>query len=173
MQVRGRRLIPFFLAMLMCGAGLAAPLSAADAASAAVPSPCTSSQLAVHFGASDSAAGTTYHRIRFRNTSSSACTLDGSPRLVFLNKAGDRIGYPAKRVGAHEPVTIRPDRVGVAALGIPSYLNFPRSRCHPREASKLRVKAPGTTGRHVLNLEVTVCTTKFGRSTSLPVKHHY
>ncbi|MDX6327133.1 MAG: hypothetical protein QOK15_3487 [Nocardioidaceae bacterium] len=174
MQVRGRRLVPLFVATLIWGAGLAAPLSSADAASGAAPSPCTSSQLAVHFGTSDSGAGTTFHRIRFRNTGSSACTLDGYPRLVFLNAAGDRIGFPAKHIRAdHQPVTIRPDRVGVAVLGIPSYQNFPRARCHPRRASQLAVRAPGTTGRHVLTLHVTVCTTKFGRSTSLPVKHRY
>jgi hypothetical protein len=171
MNIRGLCLIPVTLAAL-ASVGTALPLSPA-AASSTTPAPCTGSQLGVHLGRSDGAAGTTYQVVRFRNTSSAACTLDGYPRFVHLNAAGDRIGFPAKPAGSHQAVTIRPGHVGVAALGIPSYLNFPRARCHPRPAVQLAVRAPGTTERRILQLPVTVCTTKFGRSTSLAVRHHF
>jgi hypothetical protein len=170
MSSRGRLCVPVTVAALALGALASAP---ADAASAASAARCTGAQLGVHLGSSEGAAGTTYQKVRFRNVGSSACTLDGYPRFVYLNAAGDRIGFPAKAVGTHSPVKIRPDRVAVAALGIPAYQNFPRARCHPRHATAIRVTAPGTVKHHTLPLSVTVCTTKFGRSTSLAVRHHF
>jgi Domain of unknown function (DUF4232) len=170
MTIRGRLCVAIAVAALACGALAAVPATAAPAASI---TSCTGRQLGVHLGSSEGAAGTTYQKVRFRNVGSSACTLDGYPRFVYLNAAGDRIGFPAKPVGAHSPVTIRRDRVAVAALGIPAYQNFPRARCHPRHAAAIRVTAPGTVKHHTLPLSMTVCTTKFGRSTSLAVRHHF
>jgi uncharacterized protein DUF4232 len=170
MTIRGRLCVLIAVAALACGA---LALAATDAAPAGSAAGCSGAQLGVHLGSSEGAAGTTYQKVRFRNVGSSACTLDGYPRFVYLNAAGDRIGFPAKPVGTHSPVTIRPDRVAVAALGVPAYQNFPRARCHPRHAAAIRVTAPGTVKHRTLALSMTVCTTKFGRSTSLAVRHHF
>jgi hypothetical protein len=172
MNIRGRLLVPVTVAALALATVAAGALSPAGAAGAAI-SGCTGGQLGVHLGSSQGAAGTTFQNVRFRNHSSSACTLDGYARFVYLNAAGDRIGFPAEPVGPHQPVTVRPGHAAVAALGIPAYQNFPRARCHPRHAVAIRVTAPGTVKRHVLPLSVTVCTTRFGRSTSLAVRHHF
>jgi hypothetical protein len=173
MKIRGRRLIPVTLAAIALGAATAVPLVPVSASPATAPTGCTAEHVKVHLGHSDGTAGTTYQKVRFRNTGASACILDGYPRFIYLNRAGDRIGFPAKPDGPHHAVTIEPGHVGVAALGIPDYLNFPRARCHPRHAVKLGVTAPGTTQRQQLKLKVTVCTTRFGRSFSLAVRHHF
>jgi hypothetical protein len=170
MNVRGRLLVPMAVSALVSGALALAPV---DAGALSATASCTGAQLGAHLGLSQGAAGTTYQVVRFRNHGSTACTLDGYPRFVFLNAAGDRIGLPAKPSGTHRPVTVRPDHVAVAALGIPSYQDFPRARCHPRRATSIRVTAPGTHKHHTLPLSVTVCTTKFGRSTSLAVRHRF
>jgi hypothetical protein len=98
---------------------------------------------------------------------------DGFSRFVNLNAAGSQIGYAAEPTGTHHAVTLRPDHVAVGALGIPAYQNFPRSRCHPQDATAIRVTAPGRHRHHTLPLSVPVCTTKAGRSTSLAVRHHF
>jgi hypothetical protein len=172
MNLRGRLLVPLAAAALTCSAMAAGTVVPATAAPAAAPS-CTGAQLHVHLGMSQGAAGTVYHNVRFRNTGAAACTLDGFPRFVHLNAAGSRVGFPAVASGGHHPVTVRPGRSAVAALGIPDYLNFPRVRCHPRRATWLRVTAPGTHTHHRLPLAVTVCTTRLGRSVALAVRHHF
>jgi Domain of unknown function (DUF4232) len=170
MNAPGRLIAAMATGAMACTALALAPAAAVPTVATAS---CTGSQLGAHLGASDGTAGTTYQIVRFRNKGSSACTLDGYPRFVYLNAAGDQIGFSAEPSGTHHPVTIRPGHVAVAALGIPDYLNFPRVRCHPRHATAIRVTAPGTHKHRTLPLSVTVCTTKFGRSTSLAVRHHF
>jgi hypothetical protein len=170
MNIRGRLFVPMAVATLVCGAFTLAPAGAVPVAST---TSCTGAQLGAHLGLSEGAAGTTYQVVRFRNHGSSACTLDGFPRFVYINAVGSQIGYAAQPTGTHHAVTIRPGHVAVGALGIPAYQNFPRARCHPRHATAIRVTAPGTHKHHTVALSVTVCTTTFGRSTSLAVRHHF
>ena len=170
MSSRARHLVPTAVAALAVGVLTLSP-TGADAAPAAAA--CTGAQLGVHLGSSEGAAGTTYQTVRFRNTSSSACTLEGFPRFVYLNADDNRIGFPAVPTGTSHAVTILPGHVAVAALGIPAYQNFPTNRCHPQQAAAIRVTAPGTHKHHRLPLAVTVCTTRFGASTSLAVRHHF
>jgi hypothetical protein len=171
------------LAVLALGGAAALPLLPAsatttDAATTGSVAPgavgtCAASQLHIHLGQAEGTAGSTYHHVRFLNTGAKACTLDGFPRFVYLDSSGDRVGFPAKHEGRHHRVTIRPGEVAVAALGIPDYLNFPSSRCHAERTAKVSVRAPGTDEATRLKLKAKVCTTKFGRSISLAVKHHY
>lgn len=173
MKIRGRGLIPATLASLALAAGGAVPMATADATAAGYAPTCTSANLRVRLGLSEGAAGTVYQQVHFRNISSSPCTIDGYPRFVYLNHAGDRIGFPAAPTGPHHAVTLRAGGAGVAALGIPDWQNFPAGRCHARHATQLRVRAPGTIHPRVLDFAVKVCTTKFGRSMSLAVRHHF
>jgi Protein of unknown function (DUF4232) len=173
MLIRGRGLIPVTLAALALGAATAVPVATADASTAGYTQACSAANLQIRLGLADGAAGTVYQQVHFRNTGSSPCTIDGYPRFVYLNHAGDRIGFPAAPTGAHHAVTLRSGGAGVAALGIPDWQNFPAGRCHARHATQLVVRAPGTSHSRVLDLSVKVCTTKFGRSTSLAVRHHF
>jgi hypothetical protein len=172
MKIRGRYLLPVTLAALAMGAGSAVPVATASA-SDPYTGVCAGSHLTVKLGLSDGAAGSTYRQVHIRNTGSSPCTIDGYPRFVYLNHAGERIGFPAQASGSHHALTLRPGGAGVAALQIPDWQNFPAGRCHARQAPLLAVKAPGTSHFRVLRLGAKVCTTKFGRSFSLAVRHHF
>ncbi len=173
MKFRARSALRGAIAVLALGAASAIPMLPTDASATTATPACSASMLHIRLGLSDGAAGTSYQRVRFLNTSSTACTLNGYPRFVYLDGSGNRIGFPAKHGGRHHAVTIRPGKVGIAALGIPDYLNFPPARCHAEDTAKLRVRAPGTNHGTRLRFKATVCTTAVGRSTSLAVRHQY
>lgn len=78
---------------------------------------CSSSGLAVTVEHTDSAAGSTYYRIRFRNTSGRTCSLDGFPGVSAVGEGnGTQLGRPAGRTGGGQLVTLAADASGYATL---------------------------------------------------------
>lgn len=109
------------------------------------PAPCTHGQVGVEVGQGEGAAGTVYYPVTFVNRSAHACTLRGFPGVSSVTRAHRQVGTAATR----DPVRPRSVRLSAhggaatAALGIVDALNFPRSRCRPRQVWGLKVFAPG------------------------------
>ena len=133
------------------------------AAAAAAPSPappCTHGQLRVTRGPGQGTAGHFHWPIRFRNTSATACSLRGFP-AVRSTRAGHAIGAPASRDHAVRARTIRLAANGGIASAVFTQTDvgvFDPSQCHPRQATGLRVRAPGQTSAFAVPLKHRVCT---------------
>ncbi|WP_328473280.1 DUF4232 domain-containing protein [Streptomyces sp. NBC_00448] len=89
-------------------AGTVVPRSAVPGASApqstaaqpeAAGSRCTVTDLTMRLGRGDPGAGQVYYPLRFTNTSSRTCVLDGFPGVSLIRGDGSTIGKPAGRQG--------------------------------------------------------------------------
>lgn len=148
------------LLVALVAAGLAL-LAATVTSAASAPPACTHAQLRVSRGPMNGSAGHFHWPIRFRNTSGSACTLRGFPKVRSVAD-GHVVGAPASRdLGA----PVRPIRLaahgGVASavftqtdVGV-----FSPSQCHPTMATGLRVRPPGQTRAFTVRVRHRVCTT--------------
>ncbi|MCL2553495.1 MAG: DUF4232 domain-containing protein [Actinomycetia bacterium] len=68
-------------------------------ASGASGTRCTVTELRMRLGPADHGAGNVYYPLRFTNTGSSTCTLDGYPGVSLIRGDGSVIGRPADRQG--------------------------------------------------------------------------
>jgi hypothetical protein len=133
-------------------------IAAVPAQHVAVPA-CRSEITRVRLGRSEGAAGTIDVPIIFTNTGSVRCTLRGFPGVSSFGAPGDRqIGAPARRL----PVVVRtvvlaPHASASAIYGQAQALNYPKTRCHPRAASGLRVYPPNQTHARLLRSKHLAC----------------
>ncbi|SEO06448.1 DUF4232 domain-containing protein [Actinacidiphila rubida] len=62
---------------------------------------CTVTGLRMRLGTPDHGAGSVYYPLRFTNTGSRTCTLDGYPGVSLIRGDGSTIGRPADRTPPH------------------------------------------------------------------------
>lgn len=75
----------------------------------AVPS-CTTGQLALSFGGSTGAGGTSYSTYYLADSGGTTCSLEGFPGVAVLDAGGNVVQHPATRgaLGTHGPVPVTP-----------------------------------------------------------------
>lgn len=113
-------------------------------ASPAGPLLCSTSQLMASLGAANGTAGTIYYPLELRNTSASACFVQGYPGVSFVAGAdGHQVGAPAARGNEATPrVVLAPGQVADATLGIHDASAFTQPACHQTPVLGLRVYPP-------------------------------
>jgi Protein of unknown function (DUF4232) len=107
----------------------------------------------------NSAAGSTYYKLKLTNLSGHACTLFGYPGVSAVNLRGAQLGSAASRDTARTPHTVRLGigATAVATLRIVSTGNFPSSSCHPTRAAGLRVYPPNATASKIVPFPFRAC----------------
>lgn len=126
--------------------------------------PCAASNLDVHKGVRQGAAGTFYLRVAVTNQGARRCATPGWTRYRFFNRNG-LIGFRSRRNPGYS-ATVRPVVIG-AGKTVHSALSWvdtgvvPRHACHPRHARGARMSIAGVSGHFRLHhLHTRVCTTK-------------
>jgi hypothetical protein len=126
--------------------------------------------IAPSVGAPQGTAGSTYFTIRLRNASSGTCTLEGYPVVSFTTAEHDPLGGAAGEMPkAHGFVTLTPDAVARATLQVPDPGNFPRTDCHARTTTYVRVRTKADPTATFVPLTIQACTTTAGRSWISPI----
>lgn len=132
---------------------------ASPSASATGSTACTTAQLAVALGQTDSAAGNQYTPIVFTNRGAAACTMTGFPGVAFLNAAGQQVGPAAVREA--QPVQTVQLPVGGSAHAIMDFHDaglYSASACQAAAAAYLQVYPPNQTTAVRLASSQQVCT---------------
>jgi hypothetical protein len=140
-------------------AGASDTSSASPSASATGSTACTTAQLAVALGQTDSAAGNQYTPIVFTNRGAAACTMTGFPGVAFLNAAGQQVGPAAVREA--QPVQTVQLPVGGSAHAIMDFHDaglYSASACQAAAAAYLQVYPPNQTTAVRLASSQQVCT---------------
>jgi hypothetical protein len=140
-------------------AGASDTSSASPSASATGSTACTTAQLAVALGQTDSAAGNQYTPIVFTNRGGAACTMTGFPGVAFLNAAGQQVGPAAVREA--QPVQTVQLPVGGSAHAIMDFHDaglYSASACQAAAAAYLQVYPPNQTTAVRLASSKQVCT---------------
>lgn len=129
---------------------------------AARPQPartCASAGLALSLGRDTGASGTTYH-VDFTNTSGSACTLSGYPKVAAyaVGRYGTaQVGNAALRAvtGGASRVLLRPG--GTAHWDVDISAVAPDVACRPVMAAGLRIVLPDASMPRYLRTRLTAC----------------
>jgi Protein of unknown function (DUF4232) len=123
------------------------------------PQPCTAHSLKVTIRESGVAAGSTFYRLRYRNTTGAACTLYGWPGVSLAHAGGAQIGQAASRDRSAVPssVLLLPGHSAHSGLQVASAQNYPPAACHPVTARRLKVYPPGSLTPVLLRFRVAAC----------------
>lgn len=146
------------------GIGAAVWASSPASAASAVIGRCASGQLAVWVNAdsANGAAGSTYYHLDFTNTGRSTCHLYGYPGVSAVTGTGVQLGSAAGRnsVAPARYVNIAPGGTAHTILQAVDTGNYPRAKCEPVTASRLKVYPPGDTGTRSAFYDLPACTVK-------------
>ena len=138
--------------------------------------PCTTAGLHVGTGSTQGAAGTSFTRIVFTNTSGSACTLAGFPGASLVSSgsnAGSQIGAAAKRSSTSQArtVTLRAGEAAHAVLGVAEAGNFAAGKCRPVSAHWLKIFPPNQRAAAYAPLSTMTCASASVRTLTIsPVR---
>ena len=109
---------------------------------------CQTSDLTLTLGPGDGAAGHEYFALKFTNTGTATCTLNGYPGVSFVTgTAGQQLGAPAQRA-TNAPavgITLQPGSAGVATIGVTQAGNYDAATCQPTPVTGFRVYPPNET----------------------------
>lgn len=135
------------------GASGAAPRPAASAVV------CGAATLSVALGPTEGAAGTVYAPLRFTNTGSRPCVVDGYPGVSYVTgERGNQVGRAALRDGARSgPVTLAPGQVAYATLAMVQVGNFDPGVCQQTPVHALRVYPPAERVPVFVPIDTTGC----------------
>lgn len=128
-----RSLAVLSAAMIMAFGGLlfASPVAAATAK-------CQIADLRLSVAYSNGAAGSFFYNVRFKNTSSHACTISGFPTIFLVDKNGSTIKTPANvSPSQYSVVTLQPGSTAHAVMDMPD--SNIANNCSLRVATALRV----------------------------------
>lgn len=105
---------------------------------AAAATKCQIADLRLSVAYSNGAAGSFFYNVRFKNTSTHACTISGFPTIFLVDNNGSTIKTPAKvSPSQYTVVTLQPGSTAHAVMDIPD--SNIASRCVNRVATALRV----------------------------------
>jgi len=122
---------------------------------------CPTSALRASLGTASGAAGSSYYPLKFRNVSSTACTMFGYPGVSFVTGvSGHEIGGAAVRNPTFAPhaVSLDPGATAHATLQVVVAQNYPPSICDPVTAHWLRVYPPDQLAPLYVRLTAVTCT---------------
>jgi hypothetical protein len=123
------------------------------------PGECKAAGLKLGVSDTEGAAGTIYRHLRFTNTGSVPCTIQGFPGVSYVTgDDGRQVGAAAVRVGDKGAViTLAPGATAQAAVGFTQVGNFDAAVCQPTPVRGLRIYPPHDTASMYLPLEGTGC----------------
>jgi len=125
----------------------AAPPPPVDPADRPTGTDCTAADLTLALGDGEGAAGTVYRPLRFTNSGSRVCTIQGFPGVSYVaGSDGHQVGPAAFRVGTKGAVvTLRPGQVAAATVGFVNVGNYDEAACQPTQVLGIRVYPPHDT----------------------------
>ncbi len=125
----------------------------------ASPGECKAAELKLSIGHGDAAAGTTFRPLRFTNSGSRTCTIQGFPGVSYVaGDDGHQVGPAAFREGTKgAPVSLAPNETAFATVGFVQVHNFDPNVCKPTAVRGLRVYPPHETASLFLALDGTGC----------------
>lgn len=132
------------------------PTASAGVTGSASPTPspgsavasCTTSDLTAALANGEGAAGSVIYDLKFKNVSSSSCTLFGNPGVSMVaGPAGAQVGAAATFVNRASATTVplAPGQSASAILQIVQAGNYPAASCGLETVAGLRVYPPGQT----------------------------
>ena len=146
--------------MMLAPDGSAATMPTADRAAVQRSTPeCTRSDLSATYKGGDAAMSHVYGRIVLRNTSDSACYVQGYGGLSYVGGGdGTQVGAAADRTPSPTPRTVlQPgDRVRSAIVET-SYAPYPKQKCRPTPVDGFRVYVPDETRSLYIEHPTTGC----------------
>jgi hypothetical protein len=140
-------------------AGLAGATGVAAHAAGATPA-CATPKLVVWLDTNgDSAAGSTYFKLKLTNLSGRRCVLRGYPGVSAVDLAGRQLGSAAGRNAQtrRSTVSLAPGRTAAAVLQVAHTGVYPTAECRPVTAAGLRVYPPNQRGSKVVPLPLRAC----------------
>ncbi|TDC88053.1 DUF4232 domain-containing protein [Saccharopolyspora aridisoli] len=120
---------------------------------------CEVGDLAVTVEYVDAGAGTVHHALRFTNSGTSTCEVQGFAVVSYVGgDDGHQIGRPANREGSKGPaITLHPGGQAWAPLAATRAENYDSATCHPEEARGLRIYPPQEYDSMFVALSGTAC----------------
>ena len=120
---------------------------------------CEVGDLAVTVEYVDAGAGTVHHALRFTNSGTSTCEIQGFAGVSYVGgDDGHQIGRPAEREGDKgAAITLRPGGQAWAPLAAPRTENYDSATCRPEEARGLRIYPPQEYDSMFVRLSATAC----------------
>lgn len=108
---------------------------------------CKAADLTLTVGDGDAAAGTVYRPLRFINSGSRVCTIQGFPGVSYVaGTDGHQVGPAAFRDGTKGAVvTLQPGQVAAATVGFVNVRNYDQAACQPTQVLGIRVYPPHDT----------------------------
>ncbi len=139
------------------------PSAGATSNAEADPAPesrlCEVGDLAVAVEYVDAGAGTVHHALRFTNSGTSTCEIQGFAGVSYVGgDDGHQIGRPAEREGDKgAAITLSPGGQAWAPLAAPRTENYDSATCRPEEARGLRIYPPQEYDSMFVPLSGTAC----------------
>lgn len=120
---------------------------------------CEVGDLAVTVEHVDAGAGTVHHALRFTNSGTGTCEIQGFAGVSYVGgDDGHQIGRPADREGGKGPaITLQPGGQAWAPLAATRTENYDSATCHPEEARGLRIYPPQEYDSMFVPLTGTAC----------------
>jgi hypothetical protein len=140
-------------------AGLAVAAGSIAHAAGGTPACATGGLVAWLDTNGDSAAGSTYFKLKLTNLSGRRCAFRGYPGVSAVDLAGRQLGSAAGR-NAHtraSTVSLAPGRTAAAVLQVAHIGVYPTADCRPVTAAGLRVYPPNQKASKVVPIPFRVC----------------
>lgn len=120
------------------------PVSGGEKPQPANSAECKVGDLKLSLGGGDAAAGTMYRQLRFTNSGSRTCTIQGFPGVSYVTgNDGHQVGPAAYRDGSKGPaITLKPGMTVYAPVGFVQVHNYDPGVCKPTSVRGLRVYPP-------------------------------
>jgi len=133
---------------------------------------CTAGDLELSLGEGDSAAGTVYKPLWFKNVGEQECVVQGFPGVSYVGgDDGHQVGAPAFRDGTKgDPVTLGKGQSAFTDIGFVNIHNYDEAECRPEAVRGLRVYAPHETESEFVPFEGMGCASEQIQGNQLTVK---
>jgi hypothetical protein len=128
----------------------------------AVSGECKAAELSLSLGQGDAAAGTLYRPLRFTNTGTRTCVIQGFPGVSYVaGDDGHQVGPAAFREGTKgSAVSLPPGASANAPVGFVQVRNYDPGVCRPTAVRGLRVYPPHDTAAMFVPMDGTGCAGK-------------
>jgi hypothetical protein len=140
-------------------AGLAVAAGSVAHAAGGTPACATGGLVAWLDTNGDSAAGSTYFKLKLTNLSGRRCALKGYPGVSAVDLAGRQLGSAAGRNAHTRPstVSLAPGRTAAAVLQVAHAGVYPTAECRAVTAAGLRVYPPNQKASKVVPFPFRAC----------------
>jgi hypothetical protein len=120
---------------------------------------CKAAELKLSIGRGEGTAGTTFRPVRFTNSGTRSCTIQGFPGVSYVaGDDGHQVGPAAFREGTKgAAITLAPGQTAFATVGFVQVHNFDPNVCRPTPTRGLRIYPPHDTASMFLPVDGTGC----------------